>query len=415
MKIAMVTVQFPTLSETFILNQITGLIDRGHDVEIFSLFGSEVDVGGPQRLHPQIEKYRLLEKITHLKVPESRLTRIAQSLRLLLGRFFKGPGAILRSLNVARYGKESASLTLLFRTLLLLDKGPYDVIHCQFGPIGREVLELVRIGAFKGKLVSSFRGHDISSYLKKHGEDIYNDLFASGELFLPNCDFFKKRLVKLGCDENKIVVIRSGLDCKLFQNRGKKSISSGKKKIVTVGRFVEKKGIEYSLRAVADVVEHNKDIEYSLIGDGPLRSEFESLVQELGIGEFVNFLGAKNQKEIIEILENSDIFVAPSVTAKNGDQDAPVNVLKEAMALGLPVVSTLHGGIPELVEDGVSGYLVEERDAKALAEKLSYLIEHPELWEKMGQAGRTMVEKNYDLDQLIVDLEQAYLRTLNKG
>lgn len=415
MKIAMVVVQFPTLSETFVLNQITGLIDRGHEVEIISLFGSGVDGDSNQSLHPQIEKYRLLEKTIQLKDPDNRWLRVAHSLRLLFQRFFKGPGVVLRSLNIFKYGKESASLTMLFRTLLLLDKGPYDVIHCQFGSLGKEVLGLVQIGALKGKLVASFRGHDISSYVQKRGRDVYKELFVVGDLFFPNCDFFKKRLIELGCDENKIVVIRSGLDCKIFLKRGNNKVSSGKKKIATVGRFVEKKGIEYSIRAVAEIARTNREIEYSLIGDGPLRPDFERLVQELGIVDVVHFLGAKNQEEIIDLLENSDIFVAPSVTAANGDQDAPVNVLKEAMALGLPVVSTLHGGIPELVEDGVSGYLVEERDSKALAEKLNFLVEHPELWEKMGQAGRAMVETNYSLDKLIALLEQAYRRALKSG
>jgi colanic acid/amylovoran biosynthesis glycosyltransferase len=101
------------------------------------------------------------------------------------------------------------------------------------------------------------------------------------------------------------------------------------------------------------------------------------------------------------------------VTGKDGNQDAPVNTLKEAMAMGLPVISTKHGGIPELVQDGVSGFLVPERDANAIATKLSYLITHPEIWEAMGKAGRARVEKQYDMDKLNDELVDIYQQILN--
>ncbi len=100
------------------------------------------------------------------------------------------------------------------------------------------------------------------------------------------------------------------------------------------------------------------------------------------------------------------------MTAQDGNQDAPVNTLKEAMAMGLPVIGTLHGGIPELVKDGVSGFLVPERDADAIANKLSYLIEHPEIWPLMGKAGRTYVESRYDINRLNDELVQIYRQVL---
>lgn len=114
----------------------------------------------------------------------------------------------------------------------------------------------------------------------------------------------------------------------------------------------------------------------------------------------------------MEILNNAHLFIAPSVTAKDGNQDAPINVLKEAMAMGLPAISTDHGGIPELVEDGVSGFLVPERDVDALVEKLGYLIEHPEIWTEMGRAGRAYVEAHYDLNKLNDQLVAIYRQVL---
>ena len=114
----------------------------------------------------------------------------------------------------------------------------------------------------------------------------------------------------------------------------------------------------------------------------------------------------------MKILSNSDILLAPSITAHDKDQEGIPVVLMETMAMGLPIISTLHSGIPELVQDGISGYLVPERDVDALAEKLNYLIEHPELWSEMGKAGRAFVEENFNIDKLndrLVEIFQSLL------
>ena len=128
---------------------------------------------------------------------------------------------------------------------------------------------------------------------------------------------------------------------------------------------------------------------------------------------YIHLLGWKNEAEIIQILDQCHLFIAPSITASDGNQDAPINVLKEAMAMGLPVLSTNHGGIPELVEDGISGYLVPERDVDSLVDKLNALLAHPEQWPAMGQAGRAFVERRYDLNHLNDLLVQRYKALLS--
>lgn len=176
--------------------------------------------------------------------------------------------------------------------------------------------------------------------------------------------------------------------------------------------MVEKKGIEYAIRAVAKVLKTYPNLEYNIIGDGELKTHLQQVITELDAAEKIKLLGWKNQQEIIQIIDNTHIFIAPSVTAKDGNQDAPVNTLKEAMAMGLPVIATRHGGISELVQDGVSGLLVPERDADAIADKLAYLLEHPELWEQMGKAGRAYVEKHYDTERLNDELVKIYQQVI---
>ncbi len=411
MKIAFIVDRFPVLSETFIINQITGLIDRGHEVHIY---GKQTD---ENKLHPDVEKYKLIERTRYLpEIPQNYLWRLFHVLYLFVKNFSQAPGVLLRSLNIFKYGKRAACLRLFYSSLPFLNAPKYDIIHCQFGrqavckfgPYSYEGVALRDIGAVKGKLITTFRGYDISWYVQEYGENVYDELFEKGDFFYANCEFFRRRAIELGCDANKIVVHGSGIDCSRFKFKARYPDRSGLIRIATTGRLTEKKGIEYAIRAVAEVAKVHPNIEFNIIGDGELKEHFVQIIHELNIGDKVDLKGWKNQKEIISILDESHIFVAPSVTASDGNQDAPVNTLKEAMAMGLPVIGTLHGGIPELVVDGISGFLVPERDEKAIAQKLIYLIQHPEIWQQMGLYGRQQVETQYDINKLNSELVEIY-------
>jgi colanic acid/amylovoran biosynthesis glycosyltransferase len=203
-----------------------------------------------------------------------------------------------------------------------------------------------------------------------------------------------------------------GVDCNKFSFTLRYPSHDGKIRIVTIARLVEKKGVEYAIRAVAKLGKANENIEYNILGDGPLSGNLQQLIQELGVASKVKLLGWKQQHEVVEILNNSHIMLAPSVTSKNGDQEGIPVVLMEAMAMGIPVVSTLHSGIPELVQDKITGFLVPERDVETLAERLRYLIEHPEIWAEMGQAGRKFVEENYEINKLNNRLIKLYQELL---
>lgn len=412
MKIAFVVGSFPVISETFIINQIIGLIERGNTVDIYCMENGSVN--DDVKVHPDVEKYQMLQ-FTHNQpiIPENYLWRLIKALGLIITNFHKSPLVILRSLNFFQYGKLAASLRLLYLTVRVLASPNYEIIHCQFGTFALLAMILRDIGAIKGKLITTFRGYDISLFVKQNGEDVYNSLFTQGDFFLTNCEFFRNKAIKLGCEPHKIVVHGSGIDCSRFPLKVRYPHADHKIRIATTGRLIEKKGIEYAIRAVAQVIKIYPNIEYNIIGDGKLREELQQLIHTLQIADQVKILGWKTQPEIIEILDRTDIFIAPSVTAKDGNQDAPVNTLKEAMLMGLPVIATTHGGIPELVKDGISGFLVPERDAHAIAEKLTYLIEHPEIWPAMGQAGHTDVEKNYDINKLNDELMLIYRQVIH--
>jgi len=408
MRIAFIVDAFPVLSETFILSQITGLIDLGHEVKIFA--GTKPK---DNKIHLDVKGYNLLERTYYHNIkPANRLVRIMNALGLLLLNIFRSPLAILRSLNFFKYGRDALALSLFYKTIIFLKAGEFDIVHCHFGRNGTLGVLLWEIGAVGGKVVTSFHGSDISLYVKKHGDDVYAALFKKGDLFLPVSDHWKEELIRLGCDESKIIVHRMGIDTGKLKYSVRKPEDNGKVHLLTIARFIEKKGVKYGIQAVAKALKRHPNLEYKIVGDGLLRDELEDLTGNLKVEDNVELLGWKRQDEVSELMEKSEIFIAPSVTSSEGDQEGIPVVLMEAMATGLPVLSTKHSGIPELVRDGESGFLVPERDVDAMAGRLEYLIEHHEVWPEMGQAGRKFVEENYNVHKLNKCLVEIYQKLL---
>jgi colanic acid/amylovoran biosynthesis glycosyltransferase len=408
MRILFIVGKFPLLSETFILNQITGLIDRGHEVDIYA--ASSVN---NSTVHSDIEKYHLLDRTYYRSsIPRGRLLRLLKGLTLAAANGFKEPATLLRSLNVVKYGKSAASMSLLYEAIPLVGRSSYDIIHCHFGPNGNRGRLLRDFGFLEGKLITTFHGFDITKLLQKQGKNIYDRLFDTGDIFLPISKRWRDLLIELGCDEKKIVVHRMGVDCKKFAFKPRQLPKNSKVRFVSIARFVEKKGLEYGIRAVAKLARVNKNIEYSIVGDGPLKRHLQDLSMELGVTDTVHMVGSKPQHQVIKILNKAHILVAPSVTTKVGNQEGIPVVLMEGMAMGLPIVSTQHSGIPELIENGVSGFLVPERNIDALFDKLHYLVKRPEIWPKMGRHGRKCVQERYDINKLNDRLVEIYQRLL---
>jgi colanic acid/amylovoran biosynthesis glycosyltransferase len=407
MKIAFIVNQFPALSETFILNQITGLLDRGHEVDIYA-HGPRKDPG----VHAEVERYNLLNHTyymsMHPSMSKNKIYRLLKGIGYIVTELHKNPVAVLNSLNLMKFGKDAASLRILYKIIPFLGKGPYDIVHCHFGPIGYLGIILKAVEAVHGKIVTTFRGYDISSYVGRNGEHIYDTLFEKGDLFLCVSEQMKDKLIKLGCDNRKIVVHRSGVQLPKSHSRLHGPKADGKLRLLTVARLVEKKGVEYGIQAVAKVLKKHHNIEYKIAGDGRLKNNLQKLIEELRVSENVKLLGWQHHEQILESLQEADILLAPSVTSQDGDREGIPGAIVEALAWGLPVLSTRHSGIPEVIQDGESGFLVPERDTKALAEKMEYLIEHPELWPEMGRRGRKYVEEHYDIDRLNDRLVEIY-------
>ena len=283
------------------------------------------------------------------------------------------------------------------------------LLHAHFGVEGVYALPLARKNSLP--LITTFHGHDITRLPRPTVWPIawaqyflhFNELKQKGDLFLAVSGFIKNRLIERGFNGDKVVVHHLGIPIPALPLIKKDPMS-----VVTVGRLVEKKGTEFVIRAMKVVAASFPEARLTICGDGPLRLRLEQLVNELGLKNNVSFAGWKTKPEILDILAGASVFVLPSVAARDGDSEGLGMVFLEAMALKTPVIGTDHGGIPDAVKDGVNGYLVGERDARAIAEKIVYLINNQGVAANMGIEGRKVVETNFDITKQISKLEAIY-------
>lgn len=214
-----------------------------------------------------------------------------------------------------------------------------------------------------------------------------------GDLFLPVSEHLRRRLLAQGFAPERTVTHHTGIDLS-----GLPAPQPGTDGLVVhVARLVEKKGTEHLLHAVALLVQRGVDVHLRCVGDGPLRGELERLTARLGIERHVELLGALPHAAALAEVARASVLCLPSVTARSGDQEGLGHVLLEAGALGVPVVASDSGGIPSAVRDGVTGRLVPEGDAPALAAALGELLEDPARARTLGEAGRALVRSSFDV------------------
>jgi colanic acid/amylovoran biosynthesis glycosyltransferase len=203
----------------------------------------------------------------------------------------------------------------------------------------------------------------------------YRPLFARGELFLPVSQGFAARLEAMGCPADRIAVHRTGIAVGRIPFAPKLPWPDEPLRLISAARLVEKKGLDVAIRAVGILTRAGVDVDYRILGDGPLRDELQAMVSVLELEGRVHLPGTATHPAVIEQFGRSHVLLAPSVVAESGDQEGIPNAIKEGMAVGLPIVTTNHSGIPELVQDGITGWLVPERDAEALAAAVRRIAE----------------------------------------
>jgi colanic acid/amylovoran biosynthesis glycosyltransferase len=386
-RIAFVVGGFPLISETFILNQITGLVDLGHAVDIYARRTS------PDRaVHPDVEKYRLLERTRWFNLPLTRWGRVKRAGATFLRVLPRHPVAMFRCLNLPRYGS-------LYRVLNNIMHAPpflaakYDVVMYHFGGNGIDFIFLKDLLP-RLKFVTMFHKGDILLGDERTAA-VYRQLPKQGDIFLAICESWNRRkLLEFGFDARRIRLHPIGVDTRRIAFRAREPRGAAFD-ILTVARLHPEKGFEYGLRAVATLLGRRPTarVRYRIIGDGDDRDRLDALVEALGLSDVVEFLGALPTPDVINWMHASHVFLLPSLA------EATPTVLLEAQATGLPIVATDVGGVRDIVASQ-AGFLVPPANAEALADRLGVIIDHPESWPDMGHAGRRFVEERHDIADL---------------
>lgn len=402
MKVGFFLLKFPLSSETFVLNQITAFIDMGFEVEILAL-----QKGDTQNTHAAWTKYNLAARTRWLQdEPTGKVAKLRhRASQTLRGIHRKNTW---QALNLKRYGAESRNLILSAICGQVATPFRTDVFIAHFGPAGVTAAKLRELGVIRGKIATIFHGIDISSReVLNHYTPEYQQLFRRGDLMLPISDLWAGRLQKMGCPREKIAVSRMGVDMTRFSPRPVKAPATPLE-IISVARLTEKKGLHVAIEACRQLKEQGVAFRYRILGIGPWERRLRTLIEQYQLEDVVEMPGFKPSHEVKAMLDDADVFLLPSVTGADGDMEGIPVALMEAMAVGIPVVSTLHSGIPELVEADKSGWLVPENDARALAQRLAAFsqLDTDELAPVVKRA-REKVE--HDFNQQVINRELASL------
>lgn len=282
-----------------------------------------------------------------------------------------------------------------------------QVLHAHFGQIGCICLPVSL--SLDIPIITNFYGQDLSvKEIISQNKRAYRKLFIKGNHFLVEGPSMHAKLISLGCPEQKISTQRIAIDAEQYKFKTRSWDRKRPIRLLFVGRFVEKKGLEYALRALAKI-KMEYSFQFRIIGGGELEENLRSLSLELGLTKQIEWLGMQSHQRVIEELQLCDILMQPSVTAKNGDSEggAPTIIL-EAQACGVPVIATTHADIPYITRQNDSALLSPERDVDNLVDNIRYLFENPQIWPEMGKKGRQHIENFHDVRKEVGALEKIY-------
>ena len=388
MKIGYVTTKFPVLTETFIYREIEGLRKKGLDVMTFS-------VKRPRGKEIPREAEGLLKETFYLWPPNP--IKFLQAIFYLL---ITRPGRCLDLfVSTMKYYPR------MLRGMIHLLEGCYLAGVCQKRGIQHLHAHFATGPTSLALMTRELLGIPFS--FTAHAMDIYRDrLFLEKKIkrakFVVTVSEYNKRKLLSCCpgiNPNKIKVIHCGIDT----NRFKPSFRDERcpLEILSVGRLVEKKGFPYLIEACHRLKIRGINFRCWILGDGPQREYLEDLIAERGLQDCVSLEGAVQQEDLVGYYRRADIFVLPCVIDSQGDRDGIPVTLMEAMAMGLPVVSTPVSGIPELIQNRHSGLLVEPENAEQLAEAIKTLIQNRDMRKKFGERGRKKVMRDFNIEKTL--------------
>ncbi|MEB2628033.1 glycosyltransferase [Peribacillus frigoritolerans] len=281
-------------------------------------------------------------------------------------------------------------------------------IHAHHGSHGQEILPVCE--KYNIPLIVSIRGRDGSDrpeIFEKNAKR-YSALNKHGAHYYPVCQYLAEGLRRLGIPANNMHVLYGGIELDLFPYSNRTLPTIGEIRVLSVGRLVDKKGFVTLIKAFKRIYTQYPNARLHIIGAGEDEKRIKSTIAEYNLKDVVILRGAMDSKQVSDELKKAHIFCLASQTAKNGDIEGIPNALKEAMASGLPVVSTRHAGIPELIEHQRTGYLAPEKNEMELAKGIQFFIENPDIWTGYTERARKVIEEKFDVNKQIIEQQRLY-------
>ncbi len=399
-QLAYIVSRFPKLTETFVLYEILEMERLGVPVEIYALLRERESIVQPEVM-PLVKRARF-SPLLSLAVLKANWHFIRRQPRTYLKVLLEVVGGTLGTIKF--FGGAIVYFPKAVRFAYDMERQDIKHIHAQFA--NHPALVALIIHRLTGIPFSfTARGSDI------HVDRTMLKAKLAAAEFMITVSASNKEVILRECGpemSDKVHVIYGGIDTNLFKPRPR-TLTDKSLRIVCVSRFEPVKGHAELVEACRLLQERGVDFECHLVGDGELRSAIETQITRAGLRGKVILHGSGTHKQVVEQLLNADVFVLATVVAASGKREGLPNVLKEAMACGLPVVASNISGIPELVEHEKSGFLVAPKDSDALATALQRLKADPELRLRMGQAGREKVVNDFDLHNSTLKRAKLFL------
>ncbi|MEW6745093.1 MAG: glycosyltransferase family 4 protein [Planctomycetota bacterium] len=402
MHIGYVLKKYPRLSETFILNELLELERQGEQVTVFSLYRPDEGI-----FHPGVCQLRG----PVIYMPESLRAEMLETLRANLGLIREGrEGLLLAFEDLLRSGASDALARLAWGILVAVEARRRGIrhLHAHFATVATDVAATAH---HLTGIPFSFTAHAKDIYRTTVDRTRFSNLAAHARFVVTVCQANRRYIEEqlLQRPDVRIETLYNGVDLQLFSPHGRRPVTPPL--ILGVGRLVEKKGFHYLIEAAAHLARSQHDVQCVIVGDGEDRSRLEQLIASLGVRN-VTLAGARPQTEVRDLLNKATVVALPCTVSEDGNRDALPTILLEALASGVPAVSTPVTGVAEILEDGNCGALVPLDDPKALAAELASLLADPERRQRFAEAGRRRAEELFDLKRNVARLRRFYAESL---
>ena len=389
-KILVIVTTFPSVSETFILNQITDLIDRGFDVTIFSYNQPNEDIK-----HPLFTTYNLKEKtFYHFKNEVGKLEGFFHFLKFILFNIFK--------IDFSKLTFSQQKWKALYDLPIFLLKVKFDIIHCHFGFNGKKIAHLKKLNIIKDeKCVLTFHGSDLTPSLIEEYKIFYKDVFRFFNAYTVNSPYLESILRKIHPEIVNLHILPVGFRKDYLEKTLVTEKKTNPKHIVFCGRLIPIKGPDKAIVILNELVKGNHNVHLDLIGDGPMKEELVEMVEAFNLKNHISFHGFLSQNKVFEIMAYSSIFILPATIEKETLRaETQGLVIQEAQFFKLPVVVSNIGGIPFGLLDEETGFLIEQNDINLFVKNISLLIDNQNLRLSMGKNGHEFVKERFDSKRL---------------